>query len=149
MHEFIDSLIEGFKNNAGEVIGAGIAWGIGYIVVHNGKHIMRSLRVLCGMLLRMMKHVLPVLVCIIILYAGYAGYELLTRGYSDESRYSGENTKPQPVEPVKPVKKKEVLSSYIEILAVNDVWVSVSFGEEQPVFRRTIKRGDSMRWELS
>ena len=37
---------------------------------------------------------------------------------------------------------------YLEIHAVNDVWLSVSFGGGQPVFRRTLKRGESMRWDL-
>ena len=36
----------------------------------------------------------------------------------------------------------------LEIHAVNDVWLSVAFGNSQPVYRRTLKRGDSMRWEL-
>ncbi len=37
---------------------------------------------------------------------------------------------------------------YLEIHAANDVWLSVSFGGGQPVFRRTLKRGESMRWDL-
>ena len=39
-------------------------------------------------------------------------------------------------------------SPYLEIHAVNDVWLSVAFGGSQPVFRRTLKRGESMRWDL-
>ena len=37
----------------------------------------------------------------------------------------------------------------LEIRAVNDVWLSVAFGNAQPVFRRTLRRGDSMRWDLA
>ena len=36
----------------------------------------------------------------------------------------------------------------LEIHAINDVWLSVSFGSSQPVYRRTLKRGESMRWDL-
>lgn len=36
----------------------------------------------------------------------------------------------------------------LELHAVNDVWLSVSFGNAQPVYRRTLKRGDVMRWDL-
>ena len=41
------------------------------------------------------------------------------------------------------------ISPYLEIHAVNDVWLSVSFGGGQPTFRRTLKRGESMRWDLN
>ena len=41
------------------------------------------------------------------------------------------------------------VSPYLEINAVNDVWLSVSFGGGQPVFRRTLRRGESMRWDLN
>ncbi|MBR1437845.1 MAG: DUF4115 domain-containing protein [Synergistaceae bacterium] len=41
------------------------------------------------------------------------------------------------------------INPFLEIHAVNDVWLSVSFGTSQPVFRRTLKRGDSMRWDLN
>ena len=44
--------------------------------------------------------------------------------------------------------EEEQVSPYLEIHAVNDVWLSVSFGG-QTVFRRTMRRGDSMRWELT
>lgn len=37
----------------------------------------------------------------------------------------------------------------LEIHAVHDVWLSVRFGDAQPVFRRTLKRGDFMRWDLN
>ena len=36
----------------------------------------------------------------------------------------------------------------LEIHAVNDVWLSVSFGDANPVYRRTLKRGEVMRWDL-
>lgn len=36
----------------------------------------------------------------------------------------------------------------LEIHAVNDVWLSVAFGNAQPVFRRTLRRGEVMRWDL-
>ena len=41
------------------------------------------------------------------------------------------------------------VSPFLEIHAVNDVWLSVSFGGGQPVFRRTLKRGEVMRWDLN
>ena len=37
----------------------------------------------------------------------------------------------------------------LEIHAANDVWLSVAFGEARPVFRRTLKRGEVMRWDLT
>ena len=37
----------------------------------------------------------------------------------------------------------------LEIRAVNDVWLSVAFGNSQPVYRRTLRRGESMRWDLT
>ncbi len=37
----------------------------------------------------------------------------------------------------------------LEIHAVNDVWLSVSFGGNPPSYRRTMRRGDSMRWDLN
>ena len=36
----------------------------------------------------------------------------------------------------------------LEIHAVNDVWLSVAFGDAAPVYRRTLKRGEVMRWDL-
>lgn len=51
---------------------------------------------------------------------------------------------------VSPDEEEEAqINPYLEIHAVNDVWLSVSLGGSQPVFRRTLKRGDSMRWDLS
>ncbi|MBR0034179.1 MAG: DUF4115 domain-containing protein, partial [Synergistaceae bacterium] len=41
------------------------------------------------------------------------------------------------------------VTPYLEIHAANDVWLSVSFGGAQPVFRRTLRRGESMRWDLA
>ena len=43
---------------------------------------------------------------------------------------------------------EEEVRPSLEIRAVNDVWLSVAFGSSQPSFRRTLKRGDSMRWDL-
>lgn len=37
----------------------------------------------------------------------------------------------------------------LEIHAINDVWLSVAFGNAQPVYRRTLKRGEVMRWDLT
>lgn len=53
----------------------------------------------------------------------------------------------EPVISEEPEPEPEVKPS-LEIHAVNDVWLSVSFGNEQPVFRRTLKRGDMLRWEF-
>lgn len=44
---------------------------------------------------------------------------------------------------------KPKVTPSLEIHAVNDVWLSVSFGNAQPVYRRTLKRGDVMRWDLN
>lgn len=41
------------------------------------------------------------------------------------------------------------LKPTLEIHAVNDVWLSVAFGNAQPVYRRTLKRGEVMRWDLT
>ena len=41
------------------------------------------------------------------------------------------------------------ITPYLEIHAVNDVWLSVSFGNAQPIFTRTLRRGESMRWDLN
>ena len=49
-----------------------------------------------------------------------------------------EEEEPKP-EPVKP---------YLEIHALNDVWLSVSFGNAKPSYRRTLKSGEVMRWDL-
>lgn len=38
---------------------------------------------------------------------------------------------------------------YLEIHAVNDVWLSVAFGNAAPSYRRTLKGGEVMRWELT
>ena len=43
----------------------------------------------------------------------------------------------------------EEVSPYIEIHAVNDVWMSVAFGNAQPFYRRTLKRGEVVRWDLT
>ena len=44
---------------------------------------------------------------------------------------------------------KSEVKPFIEIHAVNDVWLSVRFGNAQPVFSRTLKKGDFMRWDLN
>ena len=36
------------------------------------------------------------------------------------------------------------LNSFLEIYAVDNVWLTVSFGNSQPVFRNTLKKGESM-----
>ena len=43
---------------------------------------------------------------------------------------------------------EEEVAPSLEIRAVNDVWLSVAFGNAQPVFRRTLRRGETMRWDL-
>ena len=48
-----------------------------------------------------------------------------------------------------PEKKPEPVKRSLEIIAVNDVWLSVAFGNSPPVFRRTLRRGDSMKWDLN
>ena len=45
-------------------------------------------------------------------------------------------------------KETPEIKPFIEIHAVNDVWLSVRFGNAQPVFSRTLKKGDFMRWDL-
>ena len=51
-------------------------------------------------------------------------------------------------EPVSQEPEQKV-SPFLEIHAVNDVWLSVSFGGAKPVYNRTMRRGDSMRWDLN
>ncbi len=51
-----------------------------------------------------------------------------------------EEEEPEPVPEIKPS---------LEIHAVNDVWLSVSFGDDKPVYRRTLKRGEVMRWDFN
>lgn len=43
----------------------------------------------------------------------------------------------------------EEVSPSLEIHAVNDVWLSVAFGNAAPTFRRTLRRGEVMRWDLT
>ena len=43
---------------------------------------------------------------------------------------------------------EEEVKPSLEIHAINDVWLSVAFGNAQPSFRRTLKRGEVMRWDL-
>ena len=44
---------------------------------------------------------------------------------------------------------EEPVTPFLEIHAVNDVWLSVTLGNGQPIFRRTLKRGESQRWDLT
>lgn len=37
----------------------------------------------------------------------------------------------------------------LEIHAINDVWLSVTIGNAQPVYRRTLKKGEMMKWDLT
>lgn len=48
-----------------------------------------------------------------------------------------------------PEKKPEPVKPSLEIRAVNDVWLSVAFGNSAPVYRRTLRRGESMKWDLN
>ncbi|MBR0151376.1 MAG: helix-turn-helix domain-containing protein [Synergistaceae bacterium] len=44
------------------------------------------------------------------------------------------------------------ITPYLEIHAENDVWLSVTImtaPNAQPIFRRTMRRGESMRWDLT
>ncbi|MBQ7193923.1 MAG: DUF4115 domain-containing protein [Synergistaceae bacterium] len=70
---------------------------------------------------------------------------------NDLSLENGEEVAVVPVsidEPVSEEPKPEI-KPFLEIHAVNDVWLSVSFGGAKPIFSRTIRRGDSMRWDLN
>ncbi|MBQ7196944.1 MAG: DUF4115 domain-containing protein [Synergistaceae bacterium] len=51
-------------------------------------------------------------------------------------------------EPVISEEPEPEIKPSLEIHAINDVWLSVAFGNAQPTFRRTLKRGDVMRWDL-
>jgi len=51
-----------------------------------------------------------------------------------------EEEEPEPEPEIKPS---------LEIHAINDVWLSVSFGNAKPSYRRTLKRGEVMRWDLT
>lgn len=69
---------------------------------------------------------------------------------SDISLTNSNDIQSVPVSPDEPASEEPEPEPepYLEIHAVNDVWLSVSFGGGQPVFRRTLKRGESMRWNL-
>lgn len=69
---------------------------------------------------------------------------------SDMNPTTSNDIQSVPVSPDEPAQEEPEPepSPYLEIHAVNDVWLSVSFGGGQPVFRRTLKRGDSIRWDL-
>ena len=59
---------------------------------------------------------------------------------SEEPEVVVEEPKPEP-EPIKPS---------LEIHAINDVWLTVIFASNPtPVYRRTLKRGDVMRWDMN
>ena len=58
---------------------------------------------------------------------------------SDDNIISEDEEEPEPEPEVKPS---------LEIHAINDVWLSVAFGNAQPTYRRTLKRGEVMRWDL-
>lgn len=45
--------------------------------------------------------------------------------------------------------EEEQISPSLEIHAVNDVWLSVAFGNAAPSYRRTLRRGEVMRWDLN
>ena len=51
-------------------------------------------------------------------------------------------------EPVISEEPEPEVKPSLEIHAINDVWLSVAFGNAQPTFRRTLKRGEMMRWDL-
>lgn len=69
----------------------------------------------------------------------------------DMTLSSSDNIASVPVSDDSPVsvEPEPEISPYLEIHAVNDVWLSVSFGGGQTVFRRTMKRGEVMRWDLN
>lgn len=69
-----------------------------------------------------------------------------------------QNIEPEPpvvIEPVilsedkEPVKEPEPpkINPYLEIRAQNDVWISVSIGDNN-VFRRTLRKGNAVSWDL-
>ena len=58
---------------------------------------------------------------------------------SDDANISEAEEEPEPEPEIKPS---------LEIHALNDVWLSVAFGNAQPAYRRTLKRGEVMRWDL-
>ena len=60
-----------------------------------------------------------------------------------------ENVSLEPEEPVISEEPEEKITPTLEIHAINDVWLSVAFGNSQPVYRRTLKRGEMMRWEFT
>ena len=52
-------------------------------------------------------------------------------------------------EVVEEPEEPEEITPSLEIHAINDVWLSVAFGNAQPTYRRTLKRGEVMRWDLT
>ena len=55
----------------------------------------------------------------------------------------------EPVVSEEPEPENLSVNPSLEIHAINDVWLSVAFGNASPVYRRTLRRGEVMRWDLT
>ena len=67
---------------------------------------------------------------------------------NDAVIFSDDIGEPVSLDEVVSEEPKPEIKPSLEIHAINDVWMSVAFGGAQPVFRRTLKRGEVMRWDL-
>lgn len=74
------------------------------------------------------------------------GTEILS---DDFAAVSDDIAEPVSVDEVVSEEPEPEIKPSLEIHAANDVWLSVAFGNAQPVYRRTLKKGEVMRWDLN
>ena len=55
----------------------------------------------------------------------------------------------QDKKPAEPKPEPPKIKPTLEIVAVNDVWLQVNFGTAQPVFKRTLKKDNNLKWDLT
>ena len=83
-------------------------------------------------------------------YVWYAVTMTGTEALSDDSLILSDDIgEPVSVDEVVSEEPEPEVSPSLEIHAINDVWLSVAFGDARPTFRRTLKRGEVMRWDLN
>lgn len=71
---FFDEVIQNFGHHFAEVIGAGIAWCIGYLVLHNREYILSSLNDLFQTVIALIKIILMLLIIAALIWGGYKCY---------------------------------------------------------------------------
>lgn len=71
---FFDEVIQNFGHHFAEVIGAGIAWCIGYLVIRNREYILSSLNDLFQTVIALIKMILMLLITAALIWGGYKCY---------------------------------------------------------------------------